>query len=77
VRDVDVALVDAIAHASWLRSSVAAHGGKHTLVRVLSAYDVANVQQVARHLLLGSLGIFEIWFGSSSGGGRREAVRGA
>ena len=67
LRDVDVALVDAIAHASWLRSSVAAHAGKYGLVRVLSAYDVANVQQTARHLMLASQGIFEIWFGTRDG----------
>jgi hypothetical protein len=64
VRDVNVALVDAIAHVSWLRSSVSAHAGKRELVRVLSAYDVANAQQVARHQLLASQGIFRLWFGS-------------
>ncbi len=62
IRDVDVALVDAIAHVSWLRSSVTAHGGKRELVRLLSAYDVANAQQVARTLLLSHLGIFDLWF---------------
>jgi hypothetical protein len=65
VRDVDVALVDAIAHVSWLRSKVSAHAAPHRLRHVLSPYDVANAQHIARELILGSrwAGIFRLWFG--------------
>jgi len=65
VRDVDVALVDAIAHVSWLRSKVSADAAPHELRSVLSPYDVANAQHVAREVILGSrwAGIFRLWFG--------------
>ena len=66
VRDVKVTVVDAIAHTSWLRSKVAAHAGNKDLVRVLSAYDVANAQHVARYLLLTTSGILKLWFPSRS-----------
>ena len=56
VRDIEVDLVDAIAHVSWLRSKVAAHK-VGALVPGLSIYDVANAQYVARRLLRNSLGI--------------------
>jgi hypothetical protein len=67
VRDVSVALVDAIAHVSWLRSRVSAHAAPHQLRSVLSPYDVANAQHVAREVILGSrwAGIFRLWFGST------------
>lgn len=56
VRDVEVDLVDAIAHVSWLRSKVAAHK-MGELVPALSIYDVANAQYLARRLLRDSLGL--------------------
>ena len=55
VRDCEVAVVDAIAYASWLRSYVASHAVKD-LTKVLSPYDVVNVQHLARRLLLQCLG---------------------
>jgi hypothetical protein len=50
-----VSIVDAIAHASWLRSRVSAHKLKYEFARVLSVYDVSNAQFFARRLLLESL----------------------
>jgi hypothetical protein len=55
VRDRKVALVDAIAYSDYLRDCVAADGAK-PLTRSLSPYDVVNVQDAARFLLLASLG---------------------
>jgi hypothetical protein len=55
VRDGQVRVVDAIAHISWLRSRVSAHGIRPASVRVLSIYDVTNAQCLARRLLLESL----------------------
>jgi hypothetical protein len=60
VRDVEVALVDAIAHVSWLRSRVSAHRTKYEFVRVLSVYDVANAQYLARRLFLESVGFWRL-----------------
>jgi len=71
VRDVNVTVVDAIAHASWLRSKVTAHAGNKDLVRVLSPHDVANAQQVARFLLLTKHGILRRWFPRRLPGARR------
>ena len=61
VRDKEVEIVDAIAHASWLRSRVSAHRLKYELARVLSVYDVANVQYLARRLMLESISLRRIW----------------
>lgn len=55
VRDGLMEVVDAIHYASFLRSCVAAHKADKRLVRVLSVYDVANVQFLARRLLLENL----------------------
>ena len=52
VRDVYVNVIDAIAYASWLRSKVSAHR-LSKLAKSLTIYDVANVQHLTRHLLLG------------------------
>ena len=57
VRDVEVEVVDAIAHVSWLRSKVAAHK-MGELVPALSIYDVANAQYLARRLLSSALGLW-------------------
>jgi hypothetical protein len=51
VRDCGVDLVDAIAHVSWLRSTVASHGFK-PLLTGLSPYDIVNAQHLARRVLL-------------------------
>ena len=55
VRDHEVNITDAIAYASWLRSNVSSHTIKET-TRRLTAYDVANVQHLARRLILESIG---------------------
>ena len=57
VRDSEIPIVDAIAYAEWLRSRVASHGVKD-LTRVLSPYDVINVQGLANRLLLETLGFW-------------------
>lgn len=58
VKDCDVELIDAIAYASWLRSKVASHSTKE-LTKVLSVYDVINVQHLARRLLLEQMGFWK------------------
>jgi hypothetical protein len=60
VRDCYVNLIDAIADLSWLRGKVAAHK-MGELARVLSLYDVANGQKLARRLLLEALGFWRYW----------------
>lgn len=57
VRDVELSVADAIAHASWLRSKTAAHRA-NTMTKSLSPYDVVNVQHLARRLILESLGFW-------------------
>ena len=60
VRDGQIHVSDAIAYTSFLRSSIAAHGSREkNYLRVLSVYDVANVQFLARRLLLESLGYWQ------------------
>ena len=56
IRDRHVEVVDAIGHASFLRSKVSSHRLKPSWVRMLSAYDVANVQHLARRLFLETVG---------------------
>lgn len=55
VRDASIELLDAIAYASWLRSYVSSHKTKD-ITTAVSAYDVINVQHLARRLILESLG---------------------
>jgi hypothetical protein len=57
VRDIEMKLVDAIAYASWLRSRISAHRFSE-LVGALNYYDVANVQHLARRLLLEKMGFW-------------------
>ncbi len=57
VRDSYIDLPEAIDYASWLRSQVSAHRLR-TLTRSLTRYDVANVQHLARYLLLKVLGFW-------------------
>jgi hypothetical protein len=61
VRDGEIAVIDAINYTSFLRSTVAAHRTDKRMVRVLSVYDVANAQYLARRLLLEKLGYWRIW----------------
>lgn len=56
-RDVELLFIDAINIASYLRSNQAAHVGGGA---DLTAIDVANVQQLARHLLLRAVR-FHFW----------------
>lgn len=51
IRDSEIQLIDAIAYASWLRSKISAHK-LNELTGSLNYYDVANVQHLARRLLL-------------------------
>ncbi len=57
VRDCDVQLIDAIAYADWLRDRVASHSVKE-LTKVLSPYDVVNVQHLARRLIMETLRVW-------------------
>ena len=57
VRDRKMTLVDAIHQTSWLRNYITAHKFSE-LNRFISPYDVFNVQNVARRLLLGCLGLW-------------------
>ena len=57
VRDSEVAVIDAIAYTSWLRSTVSAHKLRE-LAPSLGYYDVMNAQHVARRLLLERLGFW-------------------
>ena len=61
VRDVEVNIIDALNDASWLRNKVSAHGFSR-LTPSLSPYDVANVQHLARRLILESLGFWKYKF---------------
>lgn len=60
IRDTEIPIVDAIAYADWLRDKIASHSVKE-LTRVLSPYDVENVQHLARRLLLEILGFWRYW----------------
>lgn len=56
IRDSEIDLLDAIAYASWLRSRIAAHKLDEAFTS-LSLYDVANVNFLARKLLLDSINV--------------------
>lgn len=59
VRDGQMHVSDALAYASFIRSQIAAHSQDDKgYVKVLSVYDVANVQFLGRRLLLESLGFW-------------------
>ena len=60
VRDSSIELVDAIAYSSWLRSYIASHKTKE-ITKVVSVYDVINVQHLARRLLLETLGYWRYY----------------
>jgi len=57
VRDMYLDVIEAIAYASWLRSKTSAHR-LSMLAKSLTIYDVANVQHLARRLLLETLGFW-------------------
>lgn len=59
VRDIELSLPDAIHACSYLRNFVTAHAfGKAT--PLLGPYEVYNVQQVARFLVLSICGLFNV-----------------
>jgi hypothetical protein len=59
-RDIELSLPDAIHACSYLRNFVTAHAfGKKT--SLLGPYEVYNVQQVARFLVLSICGLFNVW----------------
>jgi len=60
VRDAEIKIIDAIAYSDWLRDCVASHGVKE-LTKVLSPYDVVNVQHLTRRLILESIGYWR-WY---------------
>ena len=57
VRDSEIEVVDAIAHASWLRSKISAHR-LHEISTSLNYYDVSNMHYLSRRLFLESLGLW-------------------
>jgi hypothetical protein len=60
VRDIELSIPDAIHACSYLRNFVTAHAfGKET--PRLGPYEVYNVQQVARFLVLSKCGLFNVW----------------
>lgn len=59
VRDGEMEVIDAIHYLSFLRSWVAAHRTDKRMVRVLSVYDTANAQFVARRLFLEKMGFWK------------------
>jgi hypothetical protein len=61
VRDGSMEIIDAIHYVSFLRSWVAAHKTEKSLLRVLSVYDVANAQFLARRLLLEKMRLWRYW----------------
>lgn len=61
IRDRMVDVVDAIAHLSWLRSSVSSHRLKASMVGLLTVYDITNGQFLARRLILECLGLWQNW----------------
>jgi hypothetical protein len=64
VRDGDMEVVDALSYVHFLRSSVSAHRSDKSLVKLLSVYDVANAQFLARRLLLEKMGFRKYWNGN-------------
>jgi len=58
VRDGEMMVIDAINYASFLRSKIAAHKSDPKMISVLSTYDVANVQFLARRLILETMGFW-------------------
>ncbi|UTV40740.1 hypothetical protein MYG64_33670 (plasmid) [Ensifer adhaerens] len=60
VRDIELSIPDAIHACTYFRNSMTAHAfGKET--PLLGPYEVYNVQQVARFLVLSTCGLFDVW----------------
>lgn len=58
IRDINVAVEDALIEASWLRSKCTTHKYQKATSSI-SMYDVANVQLLSRRLLLESVGLWK------------------
>jgi hypothetical protein len=58
VRDRNVSIVDALAYASWLRSTTTTHRFTKTSTS-LTVYDAHNVQFLARKLLMERFGLWD------------------
>jgi hypothetical protein len=76
VRDGEMEVIDAIHYLSFLRSWVAAHKTDKRLVRVLSVYDTANAQFVARRLFLEKIGFWRYLGDEEEEGERGDAIVG-
>jgi hypothetical protein len=60
IRDKKILVVDAINYSRWIRSNISAHRINER-VATLSVYDVANVQNLSRMLILHALGYGQIY----------------
>lgn len=60
VRDRQILLTDAINFCEFLRNQMTAHGFSSATQR-LGPYEVYNVQQVARFLILSKCGLWNTW----------------
>ena len=58
VRDRHTSILEGLAQARWIRSRVSAHGSS-ALSKSLTAYDVLNVQGLARYLIMCTLNRYE------------------
>ena len=58
IRDSEINIIDAIAYASWTRSRIASHK-LNVAFTSLSIYDVANINFLARRLLLETIGFLD------------------
>jgi hypothetical protein len=74
VRDGEMEVIDAIHYVSFLRSWVAAHKCDKRLVRVLSVYDTANAQFVARRLFLEKIGFWRYLGVEGEEGGNSDVI---
>lgn len=62
VRDIELSLPDAIHACSYLRNFMTAHAFGAETHRI-GPYEVYNVQQVARFLILSKCGLWNVWTG--------------
>ena len=60
VRDVEYSFPDAINACEYIRNFMTAHAFREKTTR-LGPYEVCNVQQVARRLVLSILGMWRVW----------------
>jgi len=60
VRDVNLRLIDALALASWLRSTTTTHRFPDR-TQSLTVYDAHNVQSLARRLIIERFGVMELF----------------